>query len=136
MASQVPVRHAARGLLTTCFCVWSVVWVCGACSRGTFVWQMQAYLQAYMTQMAGMQSVLTSLAGVKPPEGEGIKDDGKGGAAKAPADAAALLAGAAGAGGADALVPGYLQVSMHCTRVDSSVARAGLGASLLAVTID
>ena len=71
---------------------------------------MQAYLQAYMTQMAGMQSVLTSLAGVKPPEGEGIKDDGKGGAAKAPADAAALLAGAAGAGGADALVPGYLQV--------------------------
>lgn len=82
---------------------------------------MQAYMQAYFAQMAGMQSMLTQLAGtVKPPEGEGIKED-----SKEPKDAVAALAGtgavpaaegAAGgeagvvAAGADVMMPTYLQM--------------------------
>ena len=71
---------------------------------------MQAYMQAYFAQMAGMQNVLTQLTGAKPPEGEGIKDEsgGKTPSGDAAKDAAALLAGA---GGAD-FMPAYIQMMM------------------------
>ena len=87
---------------------------------------MQAYIQAYFAQMAGMQNMLTQLSNPKP-EGEGLKDDVKAEAGSgAVKDAAAALAGAgtgagveagagtgagAGAGaGADMSIPSYLQM--------------------------
>ena len=80
---------------------------------------MQAYMQAYFAQMAGMQSMLSQLATTnKPPDGEGLKDDAKAegkdlakDAGKEAKDAAAALAGAAGAGG-DLSLTSYLQMMM------------------------
>ena len=56
---------------------------------------MQAYIQAYFAQMAGMQTmnILSQLS--KAPEEEGIKDDLKAEAGEAVKDAAAAPAGAA-----------------------------------------
>jgi len=86
---------------------------------------MQAYMQAYFAQMAGMQSMLTQLATVKPPDGEGIKEDSKVETKDAdPVDskeaadakeAAVALAGAGGLGlgagaGSDVMMPTYLQM--------------------------
>ena len=96
---------------------------------------MQAYMQAYFAQMAGMQSMLTQLAKVKPPDGEGIKED-----SKEPKDALAALAacvpaaeGAAGGeaggeagvvgAGTDVMVPTYLQ--MMCAWMSQFQAASG-----------
>jgi len=83
---------------------------------------MQAYMQSYFAQMAGMQTMLTQLAAAKPPDGEGIKDDSKATPddANAEKDAASAFGGAAGAGGlaglggagagSDVMMPTYLQM--------------------------
>jgi hypothetical protein len=92
---------------------------------------MQAYIQAYFAQMAGMQTmnILSQLS--KAPEGEGIKDDSKAEVGEAVGDAAAAPAGAGmgvGAGaGSDAMIPSYLQ--MMCAWWMSQMQNAGGAAS-------
>jgi hypothetical protein len=81
---------------------------------------MQAYMQAYFAQMAGMQSMLSQLAGtVKPPDSDAGKEEPKAEASKdaaklaagesATKDAPAALAGAPPPG-ADVVMPTYLQM--------------------------
>lgn len=91
---------------------------------------MQAYIQAYFAQMAGMQTmnILSQLS--RAPEGEGIKEEFKAEACEAFKDASAASAGSgtgAGAGAGSEMIPSYLQ--MMCAWWMSQMQNTGGAAS-------